>query len=426
MEQNFTFRLLKAKSYKLKADRKAFAVLYLTVIIMAAIFAVAIAIAVFTMGEQTMAREVARSAGSYYASEAGIEDATYRVKESLAYPASYTIAVASSTATVTVTPNGSARIVESVGANQNDVRRLRANLVRSSTGVNFFYGVQVGDGGIVLGDNSSVIGNVFSNGDIAGNGVTKSRITGAAQAAGNHQIKDIRIDQNAAAARFDNCSVGGMASYVTSFTNCVASSTQVSAAAPSPQPFPITQSQIDGWKAEASAGGALSGYSLGNNASGTLGPKKINGNITLGNSAVLTLLGTVWVTGTINFGNTDQIRLDPGYGQTSGVLIVDGAVDIGNTATFAGSGQMESHLMLMSLFGPGDALDLGNNATGAIFYAPNGIIDVGNGLTLYEATGYGLRVGNNGSITYQAGLANAQFSSGPGGSFIVTSWKETE
>lgn len=405
---------------------KAFAVLYLTVIIMAAIFAVAISIAVFTMGEQTMAREVARSTSAYYASEAGIEDAIYRVKNGLAYPASYTIAVASSTATVTVTSNGSSRVVDSGGDYFADVRKLRATLALLSTGIDFFFGVQVGEGGLTLGDNSSVAGNVFSNGDINGNGSSKSRITGTAQTAGSHQIKDIRIDQNAAAERFSDCSVGGTASYVSSFVSCVASSTQVIAAAPSPQPFPITQAQIDNWKAGASAGGELNGYNLGNNASGTLGPKKINGNITLGNNAALTLLGTVWVTGTINFGNTDQIRLGSGYGQTGGMLIVDGAVDVGNTATFAGSGQPESYLMLLSLFGPGDAIALGNNAAGAIFYAPNGIIDIGNDLALYEATGYGLRVGNNGSITYQTGLANAQFSSGPGGSFAVTSWRETE
>lgn len=405
---------------------KAFAVLYLTVIILAVVFGIAVAVAVFTSDEHAMANETARSAVAYYASEAGIEDATYRITKALAYPASYVIAVGVPTTTVTVTSNGAARTVESVGANQSDVRKLRVNLVHSSTTVNFFYGVQVGAGGIVLGDSSSVIGNVFSNGDIQGSGVTKSRITGAAQAAGNHQIKDIRIDQNAAAALFDNCSVGGTASYVTSFTNCVASSTQIIAAAPSSQPFPITQTQIDNWKAEAFAGGELNGYSLGNNSSGALGPKKINGNITLGNTSILTLTGTVWVTGTINFGNTDQIQLDSGYGQASGVLIVDGAFDVGNTATFAGSGQTGSYLMLLSLFGPGDAIDIGNNASGAIFYAPNGIIDVGNGLSLYEATGYGLRVGNNGSITYESGLANAQFSSGPGGSFMVTSWQETE
>lgn len=406
--------------------RKAFAVLYLTVIIMAAVFAIAIAIAVFTFGEQLMATEVVRSAGAYYASEAGIEDATYRIRKVLVYPSSHVITVASSTATITITSSGSVRTVESVGVNQSDVRKFRATLVRSNTAVNFFYGVQVGDGGIVLGDNSSVIGNIFSNGDISGSGPTKSRITGAAQAAGSHRIKDIRVDQNAAAAHFDNCSVGGTASYVTSFTNCVASSTQVIGAAPSFQPFPITQTQIDNWKAQALAGGELNGYSLANNSSGTLGPKKINGNITLGNTSTLTLNGTVWVTGTIGFGNTDQIRLGSGYGEASGVLIVDGAVDVGNSATFVGSGQAGSYLMLMSLFGPGDAIDIGNSASGAIFYAPNGIIDVGNGLSLYEATGYGLRVGNNGSIAYESGLANAQFSSGPGGAFIMKSWKETE
>ena len=80
--------------------------------------------------------------------------------------------------------------------------------------------------------------------------------------------------------------------------------------------------------------------------------------------------------------------------------------------------------MLLSTFGPGDAIKLGNKAEGTIFYAPHGVIIAGNNLNLKEATGYGLKGGNDATIPYESGLADLNFSSGPSGGWSIDSWKE--
>ncbi len=406
---------------------KGFVVFYTTLLVLAITLALAGSIYMFTFSIQKIVKNMEFSAQAYYASESGLEDAVYRVKNFLSYPASYVLQVGPSSQTsVAITPIGSSRVIESEGQQENRVRKTQAILTVSSENVSFFYGVQVGNQGLSLGNGSQVVGNVFSNGDIEGGGKTQSTITGTAQVAGNHGIKDITVQGDAYADHLSNCAIGGTLFYVSSISSCTYSSKQVLGQQILPQGFPVTQEQINTWKAAAEAGGILSGYSLGNSASGSLGPKKINGNITLGNGATLTLTGTVWVTSTINFGNTDTIKLDPSYETASGVLILDGAANIGNGAVFKGSGKPGSDLIVISLYGPGTAFDLGNTAIADIFYAPNGIIEIGNGLNVKEVTANGLRVGNLATITYQFGLANMSFVNGPGGSFKVSSWKEIE
>jgi hypothetical protein len=61
-----------------------------------------------------------------------------------------------------------------------------------------------------------------------------------------------------------------------------------------------------------------------------------------------------------------------------------------------------------------------------IAYAPNGTITVNGGASLKEATGYRIVVTGGSDITYESGLTNNNFSSGPSGTWGVNSWKEVE
>lgn len=394
------------------------AVILMLAITLSAVFGTA----AIALKEAKVAEENKKSRLSFFSAEAGTEDAVYRSKRGKSVASSFVINLNGSVATTTVTTIGSSRKIVSISDYRDSVRASKAILLNSSQ-VSFRYGIQVGAAGLEMGNNSRVEGNVFSNGNISGGGSSVSTITGNAIAAGSGIIQNIRVNNGASAGGFNDCVIDGVAQYVSSITNCAASSTQTILPVPA-ESFPITQAQIDEWKSDAAAGGTLIGYTLGNNSSGSLGPKKISGNITLGNNSTLTLTGTVWVTGTIVFGNGDMVKLDPSYGSDSGVLVVDGTVNTGNTVTFQGSGQSGSYLMLISMFGPTDAIDIGNSAAGAIFYAPNGIIDVGNGLSLKEATGYGLEVGNNTTLIYESGLANVNFTSGPAGGWDIASWEE--
>lgn len=73
-----------------------------------------------------------------------------------------------------------------------------------------------------------------------------------------------------------------------------------------------------------------------------------------------------------------------------------------------------------------EVITVDNNALGVIYYAPQGRIRFSNNAGAKEATAYGITLDNNAVITYESGLANARFTSGPGGSFSVKSWREIE
>lgn len=368
------------------------------------------------------------SVKSYYVAEGGIEDLLLRSRTAaLQMPSSPSVlTVGEGTATRTYAQIGIASRFSSRGV-VSDRHRLIEITTSSVTEGGFNYGVQVGDLGLVMGLNSEVVGNVYSNGDIRGNAATKTRITGDAISAANHIIEDIEVMGDARADRFDDCIVGGTAHYVASITDCSAGSTSVLSEPPPESDFPISAAQISGWKSDAEAGGTLAGYTLGNNSSDSLGPVKISGSMTIGNGSTVTLTGTVWVTGTLNLGNGVTIRLDPDiYSDFSGVLIFDSPISVKNNVSLQGSGEEGSYLLVLDTFSSAidTAIDVNNNVGGAILYANNGIIEIKNNLSLLEATARGLRVNNGVSITYESGLEEVLFNSGSGGGRRFL-WKET-
>ena len=395
------------------------AVILMLIIMLSAVFGASSV----ALKESRVANEGANGRFSFFAAEAGTDDAVYRLRRGKIVTNSFTIILNGASATTTVTTVGSIKNVKSTGDYSSATRATSAQL-SNTTGVSFYFGVQVGDTGLTLGNGSMVKGNVFSNGDIKGNDEDKSRITGNAQVAGAHSIKDIRVNNGASAHSFDECIVDGILKYVSSYGSCTASSTQTLGGDIAPQDFPITDAQITQWTNDAAAGGTLNGLDIGSNTAATTGPQRIIGDVTMGNSSTLTITGTVWVTGTVTFGNSAKIRLDPiNYGSLSGVLIVGKSVTVGNGALLVGTGRSGSYLMLLAT-STGTAIDIGNTASSTIFYAPNGTIDTGNNLNLREATGKGLSVGNGATITYESGLANVNFTSGPSGGWNITGWGE--
>ncbi len=396
-------------------------VLFLLVISLTIVFSFAFV----TVREDSITREVIRSKRSMAVSEAGVEDVGWRVKNLKKYDSSEVVVLSQGTTTVSTIQAGEATTISSRGESQAAYRKTEMWLARAS-GVSFFYGVQVGDLGLTMGNGSAINGNVYSNGDIEGFAASKNTITGTAVAATSHDIEKVRITQDAYGNDLEDCQVDGVAHYVSFISGCSAGATVQESVGQPAGTFPITQQQINDWKAEAEAGGTLSGYSIGNNSSESLGPKKVIGNLTIGNNSVLTLTGTVWVTGTITFGNSVIVQLDDAvYGSLSGVVVVDGAVTTGNTTILQGTGQSGSYLMLLSTYsGVGNAIDIWNSANSAIFYAPNDVVSIKNTLVVREVTARGLDVGNGVVVSYEAGLANALFLIGPSGSKKVKRWRE--
>ncbi len=301
----------------------------------------------------------------------------------------------------------------------------------TNTGISFNYGVQVGQGGIYLSGSGTVNGNVYSNGPITGD--SSAVITGTAISSGASGL--IEGNSHSKWNQLHIGTVSGSAqAHTVNYTNatgniyCQTGTGNNKSCISQPDPtyvdFPISDTQIAGWKEEAEAGGVSNGdYSVGW-AGATLGPKKIIGNLTVSGGGILTLTGTLWVTGNIVLSGGGTIKLASSYGSNDGVIINDGTVTVSGGGHATGSGTAGSYLMMLSTSSDSSAITVSGGAGAVIVYAPSGTINISGGASLKEATAYRMLISGGSSITYESGLTNNNFSSGPSGSWFVKSWGE--
>lgn len=194
---------------------------------------------------------------------------------------------------------------------------------------------------------------------------------------------------------------------------------------PVPQAMPVSDSNIAEWKDAALAGGTTTGnVTISSNQ--TLGPRKIVGNLTVSNSKILTLSGVLWVTGNITVDNNAIIKLSSAYGSSSGMIIADGSISISNNGNMQGSGTTGSYMMAVSTSTSGSAISLSNNSTSALLVAPYGTASLSNNAGAKEVTAYRISLSNNAVVTYDSGIANTSFSTGPSGAWTIWSWDEAE
>lgn len=422
-----------------KKQQSGMASLLVAMIILSLGLIIVLALVFLMKHQQKISINISRSEQAYFAAEAGIEDALLRLRAGLNTPNVYNLVVATSAATVNVSDQiGGSRTITSQGTNNNVFRKLE--IVQSLNGetVQFFFGAQIGNGGLTMGQSSTIDGNVFSNGSIVAGGGGNQLITGDVVIAQNgNRIEGINVNDPTGTANNDvhvhsckNSTITGTLYYVFggSLNNCSAGGgIQVLPTQIDPQPLPISSSQITNWKNTAQTGGVYTGnYTLSETATATLGPLKIEGNLTLNNSSVLTLTGTLWVTGNLNLNNSSIIQLDnAAYGATSGLMVADGIIDLDNSVTVRGTNQTGSYLMLLTTEGLANpAMSVKNSAMAGVFYASNGFIDISNNVSLREVTGYGLTLGNSVVVQYDVGMANMFFSSGPSGGYKIENWRE--
>ncbi len=531
------------------------------------------------------AKDVLESKRSYAIAESSVEDVFYRVRTAKQVSSTETLAVGEQEAMTTITDlTGGEKQITSVG-DSNNRNRIITTIIEQGAGVSFTYGMQSGFGGIVMGNNSQVVGSVYSNGHITGSGtITGSATSANASAAyadqengsgtpvydisfGNtnstqdmaqsfqvsatepiHKLQfyikkvstpsnlTVRIVNNASgspgtttlasgtlsassvstsyawidvtlssspqltigttywivldgstnASRYyviggntgyalgsgkigqysgtwNNTSPSGLDTFfkvylggtqglisgitvgsagvgnayahtvnnsmITGTNYCQTGSgnnkaCNTSLADPVAIDMPVSSANIQDWKDAASSGGTLTGnYSL-NGTMGSIGPKKINGDLMVQNNATLTVTGTLWVTGNVNISNNATVNLTSSYGSGSGIIVVDGTVSIGNNANFTGSGTSGSYIMILTTSSSTGAINLQNNAGAVVLYAANGTVNVANNAGASSVNGYQINLSNNAIITYQTGLANANFVNGPSGSWSATSWRE--
>ncbi len=190
--------------------------------------------------------------------------------------------------------------------------------------------------------------------------------------------------------------------------------------------FPVSDANITEWKTDAVSGGTYVGNYIVGSSGATLGPKKIIGDLTVSNGGTLTITGTLWVTGNIILNGGSLTKLAANYESNDGVIVSDGTITVSGGGHANGSGSTGSYLMLLSLSDLTTAMNISGGAGAVIAYAPNGTITISGGASLKEATGYQMIIEGGSNITYESGLTNNNFSSGPSGSWNISSWKESE
>jgi len=190
--------------------------------------------------------------------------------------------------------------------------------------------------------------------------------------------------------------------------------------------FPVSDANIESWKEDASSGGAYTGnYSVGW-AGATIGPKKIVGNLSVSGGGTLTVTGNLWVTGNLVLNGGGLIKLASSYGSNDGVIVVDGTISISGGGHATGSGTTGSYIMLLTNSSSESAANVSGGAGAVIVYAPNGTLSISGGASLKEATAKKMSITGGSSITYESGLSDNNFSSGPSGSWSINSWGESE
>jgi hypothetical protein len=421
--------------FKNQISQNGFVALYLVILFLGLALTFGLAFSLFNFGQQKIFQNVFLSAQSYYAAEAGVEDALLRLVKKMTLSAPYTFKVGQATSTVEISEIvGGSRTITATGNSLNRLRKIQVGYSVSTQQISFHYGAQVGEGGMTMRNNAVIKGNVYSNGSVVSG---KGYIEGTVIVAKNgNRIEGLIIQQDAQAYSCKDSQITGTLTYVSggSIQNCLAGGTiKIQPNEIPTKDLPIPQTQIDKWKSEAEKGGTISGdYTISGKIIQNLGPVKITGNLLVDNNAVLNMTGTIWVVGDLRIDNGATIKLDSNsYGALSGVIVVDGKIKVRPNTYLKGSGQEGSYLLLLSTNPEvsdttNPAIDVDNNTDAAIFYTNQGLIVVRNKVKARELTGYKIFLDNNAEVAYETGLEEAVFSSGPGGSWKVVSWREVE
>jgi len=430
---------------KFLTHQAGFSALLISILVLMIVFIISTSIIFLVRNEQKISSNILKSSQAYYTAEAGVEDALLRLVKKMNWSSPYPLNITGAVATIEISDIvGGSRTISSQGALEDRIRKVQIVYQITAAEISFYYGVQVGNLGLQMNGNAIVHGNIFSNGPITGDSNTK--IYGDAVSAGpSGSISNMKIDSlegggSVWAKDLTDCLIDSDAHY-TNISNCSVGGTHYTPEDPlATATMPITEDKINDWKDDTTVGGTILGYSLDGNNEDSLGPIKVDGDMSIDSNAILTVTGTIWVTGNLDLNSNVILQLDSSYGPFSGVIVVDGQISVDSNVTLCGSeGYKEdkecnlsigSYLMLLSTnnsTNPGNpAIEVTSNTETAILYTSNGLIRLSSNAALREATGYGIYMDSNAEVTYETGLADVLFSSGPGGSWEVVSWQEVE
>lgn len=393
--------------------------------------------------QQKITSNLAFSRQSYFLAEAGIENVIQKFKTGRLVAPTETLTLDGHTVTITSTNTLGGKEIIAEGEVRDLIRKVRAEILLGS-GVSFHFGVQAGNGGLIMENTSSVSGNVYSNGSVIGDGPANNIIRGSVVSAGpDGRFYNARATSSVHAHTIDRATIDGNAYYQVITNSIVLGNSYPNSSDQTTATMPISDEQIEGWKQSALDGGVISSpcpYKI--NDETVLGPVKINCDLEIsGTNYDIILTGNVWVNGNISVSNSPTIKVDPSFGNIGVAIIADkptapttsGKISLQNSAVFEGSGTSGSHVMFISQNrsvesgGSEVAIDVKNTVTGDLLvYAAHGEIKLQNNISLKEVAAYRIRLQNTADVIYETGITNLLFESGPSGGYGVVSWREIE
>ena len=199
--------------------------------------------------------------------------------------------------------------------------------------------------------------------------------------------------------------------------------------------IPISGANIDQWKSEFATGGTYSGDFLVDWRGGIVGARKITGDLIVNGGGTLMVTGTIWVQGNIVLTGGGKIKLSPSLGSNSAIILTDGYVNIDGGGQFEGSGISGSYPIVVSTsicpkVSPcatnNSAISLSGGAGAVVLAAPYGKVNINGGSGARSITGDSIYISGGGTVTYESGLANISFASGPSGGWKISGWEELE
>lgn len=202
---------------------------------------------------------------------------------------------------------------------------------------------------------------------------------------------------------------------------------------PSPLEFPYSDGQIQDWKDTATAIGVRnSTLTVGGSTSTTTNGMKIVGDLNVTNSGNLTITGPLYITGNLTISGSGKLKLSSSYGASSEIIVVDGLVNIGASGAIQGSGSSGSYIVIATTSGCGgitscsgtNAVTVSGSAGAVVLLAKNGGMAFTGSAGAKGAVAYSMNMSGSTNLVYETGLADINFSSGPSGSWNVSSWKE--
>ncbi|MDO8573524.1 MAG: hypothetical protein Q7R77_02110 [Candidatus Daviesbacteria bacterium] len=198
---------------------------------------------------------------------------------------------------------------------------------------------------------------------------------------------------------------------------------------PSPKVFPISDANVEDWKRQAgncdsslnNCQNVLSGDIT--SCVSTFGSVKIEGNVNLNSGCSTTIKTPIWITGNLTLNSNNILTLDSSYGETSGVIIVSGKVELNSNNHLNGTGVGSSLLMVLTTYdsktNDQDAIQVNSNGNTGTYYASTGIINPGTGNSFKELTAWKIKLINSSTIDYETGLSSLLFTSGPSGIYSL-------